>query len=238
VLFYREQQSVTRVAELLDLSTDAVKQRLSRGRNLLRAEVAVIVERRLLQSVPGRAFTVGVIASLPIMTGTAKAATVTAVAAKGSRAALGWVAIGDRAFGILFASGNLAAGGIATGAVSVGFVSFGALAIGAIATGGAALGLGGLGGFAVGFLAAGGVAFGWKAAQGGIAVAHDIAVGGLVSGKHANDEVARAFVADSLFFKLGELMMTPWAWWLLIAVALAPYFIVMRKIRGQTTKSD
>jgi len=92
-----------------------------------------------------------------------------------------------------------------------GFVSFGALAIGAIATGGAALGLSGLGGFAVGFLDAGGVAFGWKATQGGIAVTHDIAVGGLVSGKHANDELASAFVADSLFFKLGELMMTPWA---------------------------
>ena len=32
-------QSVAKVAELLDLSTDAVKQRLSRGRRMLRDEV-------------------------------------------------------------------------------------------------------------------------------------------------------------------------------------------------------
>ena len=37
VLFHREGQSVARVADLLELSTAAVKQRLSRGRQLLKS---------------------------------------------------------------------------------------------------------------------------------------------------------------------------------------------------------
>jgi RNA polymerase sigma factor (sigma-70 family) len=40
VLFYREELSVARVAEALELSIDAVKQRLSRGREMLRDEIA------------------------------------------------------------------------------------------------------------------------------------------------------------------------------------------------------
>ena len=92
VLFYREQQSVARVAEQLDLSPNAVKQRLARGRRMLRSEVAAVVERGLLQSAPGRAFTIGVLAALPVMSGSAKAATVTVTTAKGISAmnAAGW----------------------------------------------------------------------------------------------------------------------------------------------------
>ena len=48
VLFYREGQSVERVASQLELSEDAVKQRLSRGRKLLAAEVISFVEGALL----------------------------------------------------------------------------------------------------------------------------------------------------------------------------------------------
>ena len=40
ILFYREDQSVAEVARALVLSEDAVKQRLSRGRGLLREQVA------------------------------------------------------------------------------------------------------------------------------------------------------------------------------------------------------
>src|ERR1035441_8076246 len=39
ILFYREQQSVERVAQVLDLSEDVVRQRLSRGRKLLQEEI-------------------------------------------------------------------------------------------------------------------------------------------------------------------------------------------------------
>ncbi|MGC3957265.1 MAG: sigma-70 family RNA polymerase sigma factor [Verrucomicrobiota bacterium] len=44
VLFYREHQSIEAVAMALELSEDAVKQRLSRGRKLLAEEVAAFVE--------------------------------------------------------------------------------------------------------------------------------------------------------------------------------------------------
>jgi RNA polymerase sigma factor (sigma-70 family) len=94
VLFYREGQSVEQTAALLELSEDAVKQRLSRGRKLLAEEVAGFVEGALKSSAPGRAFTLGVLASLPILTTSAKAATLGAVAAKGSATAKAAAAAG------------------------------------------------------------------------------------------------------------------------------------------------
>lgn len=89
VLFYREHQSIENVAAALDLTEDAVKQRLSRGRKLLAEEVASFVEGALARTNPGKAFTLGVLAALPLaMTSTAKAATL-AAAAKGGAKAVG-----------------------------------------------------------------------------------------------------------------------------------------------------
>jgi RNA polymerase sigma factor (sigma-70 family) len=87
ILFYREGESVERVAIELELSEDAVKQRLSRGRKLLADEVTAFVEGALKLSAPGKAFTLGVLAALPLMTTSAKAAAIAATAAKGSAAA-------------------------------------------------------------------------------------------------------------------------------------------------------
>src|SRR5215831_3096603 len=87
ILFYREGESVERVALELELSEDAVKQRLSRGRKLLAEEVTAFVEGALKLSAPGKAFTLGVLAALPLMTTSAKAAAIVATAAKGSAAA-------------------------------------------------------------------------------------------------------------------------------------------------------
>ncbi|MGD0016708.1 MAG: sigma-70 family RNA polymerase sigma factor [Verrucomicrobiia bacterium] len=87
ILFYRENQSVENVAEELELSEDAVKQRLSRGRKLLTDEVEAFVEGTLKRTTPGKAFTVGVLAALPGFATPAKAATVGAAAAKGSATA-------------------------------------------------------------------------------------------------------------------------------------------------------
>lgn len=83
ILFYREHQSVESVAAELELSEDAVKQRLSRGRKLLTEEVTAFVEGTLVRTNPGEAFTLSVLAALPAMTVSAKAATVGA-AAKGA----------------------------------------------------------------------------------------------------------------------------------------------------------
>jgi RNA polymerase sigma factor (sigma-70 family) len=87
VLFYREQQSIEAVAQDLELSEDAVKQRLSRGRKLLQEQFLAFVAGALKQTRPGKTFTLGVIAALPLLATTAKAATATAAATKGGSAA-------------------------------------------------------------------------------------------------------------------------------------------------------
>jgi RNA polymerase sigma factor (sigma-70 family) len=87
VLFYREQQSVSRVAAYLGLSEETVRQRLCRGRQLIKAEVASLVEDTLARSGPGKTFAIAVVAALPaILTPTAGAA-VTGIVAKGTPAA-------------------------------------------------------------------------------------------------------------------------------------------------------
>ncbi len=94
VLFYREHQSVEAVAQNLELSEDAVKQRLSRGRKLLHEEVLAFVEGALEKTSPGKTFTLGVISALPLAVTSAKAATVGAALAKGGAAAKGVATIG------------------------------------------------------------------------------------------------------------------------------------------------
>jgi hypothetical protein len=87
VLYYREHQSVENVAAALDLSEDAVKQRLSRGRKLLHEQVLAFVEGTLERTSPGKAFTIGVIAALPAFTISAKATAIGVAAAKGGTTA-------------------------------------------------------------------------------------------------------------------------------------------------------
>ena len=88
VLFYREHQSIEAVARDLELSEDVVKQRLSRGRKLLQEEFLAFVATALEGTTPGKTFTLGVLAALPVLVTTATAATVTAAAAtKGGSAA-------------------------------------------------------------------------------------------------------------------------------------------------------
>ena len=89
VLFYREHQSVEAVAQELDLSEDAVHQRLSRGRKMLQEQVLAFVEGALGRTNPGKAFTLGVLAALPAFAASSKAAVMGAVAAKSGAAAKG-----------------------------------------------------------------------------------------------------------------------------------------------------
>jgi len=74
ILFYREHQSVERVADELELSEDAVKQRLSRGRKLLHEEVIAFVEGTLTRTTPGPEFSGAVLAALPLVAGSAATA--------------------------------------------------------------------------------------------------------------------------------------------------------------------
>jgi RNA polymerase sigma factor (sigma-70 family) len=64
-LFYREGQSVAQVASLLELSEPAVKKRLSRARECLRASVQRQIGGMLCRTRPDAGFTAVVIAALP-----------------------------------------------------------------------------------------------------------------------------------------------------------------------------
>ena len=64
VLFYRQEQSVKTVAEQLNLSEEIIKQRLSRGRKLLKKRFAAMVETTISRTGPGKSFTAAVITSI------------------------------------------------------------------------------------------------------------------------------------------------------------------------------
>lgn len=67
ILYYRDEHGLARIAAALDLSEDAVKQRLARGRAMLREQVAAVVEGALTRSKPGRRFTLAVLAAAGIV---------------------------------------------------------------------------------------------------------------------------------------------------------------------------
>jgi len=402
VLFYREHQSIERVAAELELSEDAVKQRLARGRKLLHEQVLAFVEGALEGTAPGKAFTLGVLAALPLFATSASAATVAAAAAKGSatatgaslvtvfnalfgpvvgilgayfgiRASLdatrtpperqfvvrqtkimlvwmvlfsaavaayiftavnswsahpllftalgvslpllftgsilvmalrfnrefrriretekqnhpelfqdemsvtmstfkeyrsrwtllglplvhvrtgarpgekmgtakGWIAIGDRAYGILFAAGAVAVGGISMGGAAVGVIAIGGVSVGLLAVGGFALGGLAMGGGAIGITAAGGVATAWTGAQGGLAVAREFALGGQALAHHANDAVAREYFGQFPWMDMSKAGNR--SWW--VTLCWLPMLVVVwqgvrvrkwrRRLAGQRTR--
>jgi zinc protease len=106
ILFYREDYSVTETALALELSEDTVRQRLSRGRAMLRAQVAEIVENGLRRSRPGRKFTIGVLAGLSAHS----AGWNTAIAASGGAASSAVAAAGTVKSAATAAAGGLAGG--------------------------------------------------------------------------------------------------------------------------------
>jgi len=353
VLFYREHKSIERVAADLDLSEDAVKQRLLRGRKVLHEQVVAFVEGALERTNPGKAFTLGVLAALPMLPTSAQAATIAASVAKTSalaksagliglfNALLGfigmivgtyfgyrldrdsagslqertfitryyrllvawmaviglavllltlfgwpqlkshpalyagllvafgiiylsggaaltvwlrlrlrkiaqdktpenhpvpfptpifeyqsrlklfgwplvhirlrgglergpvkaWFAAGDAAIGLVFAFGAIAIAPLSFGGLALGLLTLGGVGVGLVSFSGFSLGLYALGGLAVGWQAFGGCAIAWTAADGGVAVARDFAIGAVASARHGNDALAEAFIQDSTFFQ-------------------------------------
>jgi hypothetical protein len=82
ILFYRQNESVASVAEVLGVSEDAVKQRLSRGRVMLAERVERALGSVLRTTVPSAAFTLAVMGVLAASTTTASAAAATGAGAK------------------------------------------------------------------------------------------------------------------------------------------------------------
>lgn len=156
------------------------------------------------------------------------------------KTARGWIAIGDRAHGVLFAFGGYSKGLIAVGGLAVGGIAIGGLGFGLIGIGGLGLGLVGIGGLGAGVLALGGGAIGWQAAGGGAlawqcacggaamayesafggaAMAKHYAVGGQAVAEHANDAVAKAFLETQLAKRILDF----WSraqWWVVGAIGL------------------
>lgn len=85
VLYYREHKSVEHVAAALDLTADAVMQRLTRGRRILQERMLEFVETTLQRTNPGPNFTLQVDAAIAA----AGPAIVVGSAAQGSAAAKG-----------------------------------------------------------------------------------------------------------------------------------------------------
>jgi hypothetical protein len=139
--------------------------------------------------------------------------------------ARGWIAIGAKAYGALFACGAIAIAPISWGACSVGIVSYGGLAIGVWA----------IGALAVGWKAVGVCAIAWSAAQGIVALAHDYASAITAFARHANDARAEAWFRHDRLFRA-------WAWverhanwiWLLALVPMVPIYRRAMQIRRGT----
>jgi hypothetical protein len=155
--------------------------------------------------------------------------------------AMGWIAIGDTAVGVLLAVGGGAAvglfaigGGAAAGLFAIG----GGCAVGLVSLGGGfAFGVWALGGgLAMGWLAFGGCAFGWTAALGGVAVAHEFARGGLALAPHANDAAAVAFVQNNAFLQNALAAMRHAHWLILLALiplGMIPWRMWMNRVRAK-----
>jgi RNA polymerase sigma factor (sigma-70 family) len=84
VLFYRCDESTRDVAVALGESEATIRQRLKRGRDLIRAEMADCIRRTLVETAPKGAFAALVMASVPASTYAAGATVSTVTAAKSS----------------------------------------------------------------------------------------------------------------------------------------------------------
>jgi hypothetical protein len=360
VLFYREHQSIENVAVALDLSEDAVKQRLSRGRKVLQNEVLAFLEGALKRTSPSKAFTMGV--TKAVAAGWSSAILAPALGFLGNyagyragmararsdaerdyirrfyrRLAAGllgcwaayavlllcgkqfviehhlvyssvviglvlpftlvlfasgifwlrapgkfraeltgegatlkvarpaweyrskfvlfglpfihvrvsggltmpvtpvkaWIASGDYAIGLLFASGYLAIAPVSIGASAIGLFSFGGCAAGLISLGGVSLGFWSFGVLAFGWHVFGACAIAWNAANGGLAIARNFAIGGTAHALHANNPAAASYFQQDLFFHHPKRLMLYLSWLNLLWVIpmLARWRIVVEERR-------
>ncbi|WP_218918800.1 sigma-70 family RNA polymerase sigma factor [Lacunisphaera limnophila] len=156
---------------------------------------------------------------------------------EGERPVFGWLAAGDRAYGLLFAWGGYAVAPVSVGAISVGVLTVGSLSIGFISLGTVAVGAFALGCVSVGVKAYAWLsALGWITAQsGGFAVAWWSALAPVALAPHANDAVARGYLDDPtggpsrviIFIVISLLTLIP----------VAYYARAVRRRMGQKVKS-
>ena len=120
---------------------------------------------------------------------------------KDDRPVFGWVAGGDRAYGLLFAWGGIAVAPVSVGILSFGVLSVGTLGLGVIGLGAVGLGFIGFGAVAIGYKAYAWISsLGWQSAfSTGFAVAHEGAIGSVAAARHVNTEQAAEIVNLTTF---------------------------------------
>ncbi|MDA1229776.1 MAG: sigma-70 family RNA polymerase sigma factor [Planctomycetota bacterium] len=103
VLFYRCEQSTRDVAIALGEGESTIRQRLKRGREMIRSDVSEIIRQTLCETAPKAAFAAVVIASLPSAT-YAAGATAATTALTGKSTGMGSVAVSSAMGGAAFGS--------------------------------------------------------------------------------------------------------------------------------------
>jgi MFS family permease len=146
-----------------------------------------------------------------------------AMAEEGESPAVGWIAAGDRAYGLLFAWGGIAVAPVSVGIVSVGLVTVGAVGFGLVGMGAVGIGLLAMGASAIGYKAYASMsALGWESAfSPGFSIAKEAAIGPIAYAGQVNNELAAsisnlATVDQSYALILGImalLVIVPVVWW-------------------------
>src|SRR6266853_896892 len=147
-----------------------------------------------------------------------------------------WIASGDYAVGLLFAFGNLAIAPVSIGALAIGLSSFGGCAVGLLSLGGFSLGIWSFGALAFGWQVFGGCAIAWNAANGGIAISHNFAVGSIAHALEANNDAAHSYLQTNLFFQHARLPLRYLAWLNLLWVI--PMFARWRVVARSRRRRD
>lgn len=152
---------------------------------------------------------------------------------RGEGPAVGWIAFGDTAYGVLFAFGGFAVGGISVGLVSAGFLTCSVVGVGVIGMGTIGIGLLGLGAIAIGYKAYASVsALGLQSAWGpGFAIARDAAVGPVAYARQVNNEVAAQIASLQQVEQYHVYVL-----WALSVLVIVPVFFYAQAIRRRMRK--
>jgi RNA polymerase sigma factor (sigma-70 family) len=110
----------------------------------------------------------------------------------GDKPALGWIAGGNVAYGLLFAWGGVAVAPVSVGILSFGVISVGALGFGLIGIGVVGIGVIGFGASAIAYKAYASLsAIGWESAfSNGFSIAKDAAIGPIAQATQVNNDQA------------------------------------------------
>jgi RNA polymerase sigma factor (sigma-70 family) len=145
-----------------------------------------------------------------------------------------WIAVGNIAYGGLFAFGSVAVAPFSIGGLALGLLPFGGIVLGVLPLGALALGVWAYGAVAVGWQSLGACAIAWSAAVGNFALAHNVAVGGIAQAAQSNTEAAKQIVESNLFFHWMNIVGRHPFW--INALWIVPLFLQWRVIarRNQT----